>query len=340
MMGNKHSTEGRLLRELRVLRRVALVGIFSFIIITVLSAQYVPGKVYYGRNQYIEYWCGNSPLIISAPHAGSMAPSEIPNRTWGLKDNDQYTYEIVKYIRDSMYARTGKYPHLIINRLKRRKLDPNREVLEATDSDPLATIAYNEYHAFIDSAKARVLSEYGKGLCNDFHGHNHKIQRLEIGYLLMNDDLQLPDTTLNENEYKNRSSVKHLAQTAPYTFAQLIRGETSLGHYFEELGYPAVPSQSQPNAGSDPYFSGGYSVLTHGSIDTGSIDAIQTEANFTGIRDSDEHREAFAGAYTVAFNRYIRVHYFSSPSTSCSPDSVADGINNHMESRTSSNSGN
>jgi hypothetical protein len=290
-------------------KRIVLAGISYLILLSVLNAQYVPGEVYYGRKRYIEYWCGNYPLIISAPHAGILSPSEIPDRSWGLKDNDEYTYEIVKYVRDSVFARTGKYPHVIINRLKRRKIDPNREILEATDSDPFSTISYNEYHAFIDSAKSQVIKGYGKGLYNDFHGHNHPIKRIEIGYLLRNDDLTQPDSVLENIEYMNRSSIKNLAKASSLTFSQLVRGSKSLGKYFEDHGYQAVPSLLHPDASLDPYFSGGYSILEHGSIDSGSIDGVQIEVSFSGVRDNDANRMAFAGAYAAVLERYLSEHY-------------------------------
>src|SRR5687768_12645777 len=41
---------------------------------------YAAGQMYTGRNGYIEYYAGNSPLIISAPHGGQVLPTEIPLR--------------------------------------------------------------------------------------------------------------------------------------------------------------------------------------------------------------------------------------------------------------------
>ncbi|MFM2081749.1 MAG: hypothetical protein RL380_440, partial [Verrucomicrobiota bacterium] len=42
---------------------------------------YVPGSTYFGRSNYIEYAAGDLPFIMSAPHGGSLTPSEIPDRT-------------------------------------------------------------------------------------------------------------------------------------------------------------------------------------------------------------------------------------------------------------------
>ena len=42
---------------------------------------YVAGQSYLGRNGYIEYVAGNAPVILTAPHGGSLTPGGIPDRT-------------------------------------------------------------------------------------------------------------------------------------------------------------------------------------------------------------------------------------------------------------------
>jgi hypothetical protein len=297
--------------------------IFCFLIyINVVDAQYVSGQTYYGTNNYIEYKCGNYPLIITVPHGGYLQPPEMADRTCGATDNDLYIQETARYIRDSIYARTGKYPHVIFSLLKRTKLDANREINEATCGDPISAISYNEYQNFIDSAKAIVLRDYGKGLLLDLHGHGHTIQRIEIGYVLTSDDLAQTDAVLNGSTYIDKSSVKYLASIVPMTFSQLIRGPKSMGQFYEESGYPTVPSPSQPNPGSDSYFNGGYTVETHGSKNGGTIDGIQNEVNYSGIRDNDPNRKAFAKTFSRLIDRYIQVHYFGAPDTVVIVDTV------------------
>jgi hypothetical protein len=49
--------------------------------VTTVSAQsFIPGVSYFGRSNYIQYVAGDLPMIISAPHGGSLTPSEIPDR--------------------------------------------------------------------------------------------------------------------------------------------------------------------------------------------------------------------------------------------------------------------
>lgn len=54
---------------------------------------YTAGQSYTGRNGYIVYYAGNSPFIFAAPHGGSLAPGEIPDRTTATTSCD--TTEIV-----------------------------------------------------------------------------------------------------------------------------------------------------------------------------------------------------------------------------------------------------
>ena len=54
----------------------------------------------------------------------------------------------------------------------RSKLDPNREIKEAAEEDPLAEKAYNIYHDYIRDART-TLGEAGSGLILDIHGQAH-----------------------------------------------------------------------------------------------------------------------------------------------------------------------
>ena len=288
---------------------------------------YIPGQSYFGRNQYIEYIAGNLPFIISVPHGGHLQPDEISDRSCqGVDENDMNTQELARMVRDSIFAHTGKYPHMIINLLKRTKLDPNRAIDEATCGDSLDQISYNEYHSWIDSCKVQMMSEYGKGLYLDFHGQSHAIPRIEIGYNLGNTELANPDSILNDTTFINMSTIKHLADSTSLTFSELVRGDQSLGAYFENIGYPAVPSNIIPDPGSSSFFDGGYSVETHGSRNGGTIDGVQTELNQVGIRDTDPNMKKFAGVFATVLMKFIDVYYFGAqPDTFITITSAASG---------------
>jgi hypothetical protein len=46
---------------------------------SIFSQNYIPGNTYYDSTGYVKYIAGNLPLIISAPHGGSLEPTSIPD---------------------------------------------------------------------------------------------------------------------------------------------------------------------------------------------------------------------------------------------------------------------
>ncbi|MEO6037672.1 MAG: hypothetical protein ABIQ93_04605 [Saprospiraceae bacterium] len=283
---------------------------------SILAAQsYLPGQSYFGANDYIEYVAGNLPLILSAPHGGSLKPAGIPDRDCAgcsyLKDTN--TQELARAVAEAIFARTGCYPHLVINRLHRVKMDANRDLPEAADGDSIAGQAWSEFQGFLETAGDAVSGAFGKGLYIDLHGHAHPVQRLELGYLLSKNELQLPDGTLNFGNYVGQSSLRRLAllNADGANHSALLRGEYSLGTMLSEMGYPAVPSATEPfPQDTEAYFDGGYNTGRHGSRGGGAIDGIQIECHWTGVRDSTHNRLRFADSLSVALLAYLEKHYF------------------------------
>lgn len=281
------------------------------------AGPYTPGQSYTGRNGYIEYIAGNTPFIFTAPHGGSLTPSEIPDRTEALCDTtaivtraDANTEDLVREIQSAFFSRTGKYPHVIINRLYRGKLDPNRSLRTGACGDPEAEIAWNEYHDFTDSAKAKVLRDYGRGWYTDIHGHGHEIQRLELGYLLEATDLEQTDATLDGSlSYENESSFRTFSANTTVKFSDVLRGPGSLGTLLRQAGYPSVPSDSMPDPGGNPYFSGGYSLQRHGCAGGGNLCGLQIEHNYTGVRDNATNRAAYAAALVRAYETHLAQNF-------------------------------
>lgn len=268
-----------------------------------------PGASYKGRSGYTEYLPGELPLVLSAPHGGDQKPAEIPDRTYGVTGSDRNTRELALQIRSAIKAQTGFYPHIIISHLHRSKLDPNREIVEAAQGDPEAERAWWEFQTFIDAAEDIVEGEFEEGFYVDLHGHGHDIQRLELGYLLSSTDLSNTDEALAESTFVNKSSFKVLGSKPGMNFADLIRGPMSLGTLMELEGIPAVPSQSQPNPGGNPYFNGGYNTARHGSRTSGAISGVQIECYYTGVRDTEVNRQAMAEALGRALGAFFPEHF-------------------------------
>jgi hypothetical protein len=296
-----------------------------------IAAQpYVPGQTYFSANGHIEYRCGELPLIIAAPHGGLLSPADMPDRTCNdaVWVNDANTQELARSI-DSVFQIThGCRPHLIINHLHRRKMDGNRNLADAACGDPQAIAAWSAFHAYLTAAREQVTTTHGRGLFVDLHGHGHQVQRLELGYLLYEDELAWSDAQLNSTQAINWSSLRHLATNNQQDLdhADLLRGPQALGTRLAERGYPSVPSQQDPfPLPGQPYFSGGYNTVEHSSYLGGSVDGVQVECNFSGVRDTGTNRTRFADSLRVALEEYLTAHFFGDQHwLMCSPTALVE----------------
>ena len=290
---------------------------FATILVLSASAQpYQAGTIYYGAHNYIEYRAGNLPIIITAPHGGHLTPVSIPDRncTGCVYVADANTDDLAAKIDEAIRTSMGGYPHIIINHLHRIKLDANREIVEAANGNSEAEAAWHEWESFVLAAKADIVLKWGKGLMIDLHGHGHTLQRLELGFNLSDAELRLSDATLASTTYRDKTAIKYniIHNLTGYNTPEMIRGDFALGTLLAARGYPSVPSQQDvaPLA-SDPYFEGGYNIQRYGSNDGTTIDAIQIECNFTGVRNSSANRTAFATQTADALKIYLLKHYFA-----------------------------
>lgn len=269
-----------------------------------------PGEELIGIHGYIRYTVGDLPLIISVPHGGILEPPTLPDRIAVTGERyDTNSLELGQAIFRAFQSRTGKVPHLIVSTVHRRKLDPNHNILEAAQDDSAAARMWEEYHSFIDQAKQTVSSQHGKGLLVDLHGHRHPRARLELGYLLVDRQLALPDDSLILPLHWKQSSIRSLAESAAASLAGLVRGPQSMGALYEQQGYEAVPSNRNPGPNRDPYFSGGYITERHGSRDGSTISAVQLETPWKGVRDTETHQRAFADATVTVMMEFLRTFY-------------------------------
>ena len=283
------------------------------------AAAFEVGKSY---GHYIEYLPGNAPVILVAPHGGTLLPEDIPDRTkercGGARTvvgPDRNTAELVQAMRQSFHDRFGTYPHVIINRLARQKLDANRSAAEAACGNADAEQAYKEWHAFIDIAKKEVLRTSERGWFMDIHGHGHKVQRLELGYLLTGGLLDRSDEAIDGDAGAlERTSIRSLAKGGETPLSTLLRGPTSLGTLFADAGFPAVPSASDPGPGGQSYFNGGPNTRRHAcgsgsDSPEGRICGLQIEAPFRGVRDTAESRKRFGDAAAKVLEQFFAAHW-------------------------------
>lgn len=260
---------------------------------------------------YIEYIPGTLPLIIGAPHGGSLKPSEIKDRSYGVTDQDAGTQEMARLLRAALLKKTGGPPAMIISRLHRSKLDPNREIKEAAQGDPVAEQAWHDWQGFIVKAKTRLMEQFGVGLYIDLHGQRHPEGRVELGYMISPERLREPDDKLEKATLAiHACSLRELDQRSPASFVELIRGKTSLGGMLQARGFLSVPSPDVPAPKEgELYFRGGYNTDTHGSREGGTISALQIECPWVGVRDTPEHRTKFIDALSDILPVWFQTHF-------------------------------
>ncbi len=271
-------------------------------------------QVHYGAHGYTEYRRGSIPIIISVPHGGLIAPDSIPDRTCNNPTTvtDANTIELALRIDSSFYERTGCHIHLVICNLKRTKVDCNRNLSDGACNHPEAIKAWTDFHQFIDSAQSLAVNEFNKAFYIDLHGHGKALQRLELGYLLSDNALELSDSILNTNTYINKSSLKELVQNnnSNSTHADLLRGDLALGTFLGNAGFPSVPSKQIPKPDTTTnYFDGGYNTENYTSKIPGKIvNGLQIECNNVGVRNTAQNRRKFADSLVSVLINYLSIH--------------------------------
>lgn len=274
-----------------------------------------PGTTKVDATSFIEYRKGNMPLILTVSHGGSEKPEWIKNRSCpdAVNVQDEFTLELTQEIVDAFAANGSYKPFVITNKLHRSKVDMNRNRSDGTCGDPNSEKAYDAFHGFIREAKTYIDQQFSKGILVDIHGHGHAIQRIELGYLLYEEELREYDDSLNLAPLLNYSSIQRLARNnlKKFTHAELLRGPSAFGTLLQKQGFASVPSQTIPYPQSgEPYFSGGYITATYGSYSGGNMDAIQMECNREQVRDTPASRKAFAKAFVASILAYLQTNYF------------------------------
>jgi hypothetical protein len=271
------------------------------------SEPYQPGVSYFGRNRYIKYIAGNLPIILSAPHGGSLKPSEIKSRTTGVLGGDTYSREYTYEVARRLYQLTGRWPHIIVNRLHRSKLDANREIVEASQGDTNSETAWGEFRKYILVAREWASKRCQKGHYFDLHTNAHQENWLELGYLLYSSELKQSNQTLDTvAKYRDKSSIKTLALRPTHLLSALLRGPDSLGALMQVRGYKTVPSPTHPHPNGGGYFSGGYNTASYGSRGGGTIDGTQIETHLSMIQNDKRYNysRALADAMVTFVERW------------------------------------
>lgn len=263
----------------------------------------------------IKVTTGDIPLIISAPHGGTLTPDEIPDRKCpGITTvRDMNTTELADEIKYQMKQDYGVEPYVVSSLIHRKKIDLNRDVELATCGHTLGKEVWQEYHRKIEEAIQSAIAEYDRLIFIDLHGHGHEIQRLELGYLLNSEELRASyEGTGSTQGLAEESSLKNLISLNPdIDFQDLLTGELAFGTIMEDEGIPSVPSLQDPFPyPNESYFTGGYNTRRYSLDDYPKVFGWQIEANYEGVRDSDENRSAFAKAFSKAIMVQLEEYVF------------------------------
>ena len=270
----------------------------------------VTGCTLWGENQYVQYDLGSLPIVLSAPHGGSLEPDEVPVRAGATAGADLRTVELTQAISEALLERTGRVPHLVFCHLHRHRLDCNRDLEEAAEGNPAAEQAWGEYHHFIESAQGSVLHHFGRGVYVDIHGLASERQNIEVGTLLRGSQLAFSDERLDHPAMALLSSLGEGLLGG--TFSQVQRGPQSVGGMLEAGGYAVVPSTGQPDPGLDAngdlnhFYSGGYNTRRHGVYE-GGLAGLQLENTWEGVRDLEQSRAAYGAVVADALLSFVEV---------------------------------
>ena len=274
---------------------------------------YLYGETYQGRKGYTTYYPGNIPVILSIPHGGDISPSEISNRTYGVTVTDSNTIELGIAIRNYFYSNYNTRPYVIINNLKRTKLDANRDKAEAAQNNIYAERAFDEFHFYIEKAREDIISKFSTGILFDIHGHGINPDgfndlRTWIGYLLTADELDNSNDYIDQNISINDVSIYSLLNSSGQTLSQLLSGPNSLGALFENNNYTALPSPESRSPEGMRYFSGGYNTFRYGTNREFNFSSIQLEFPFQGLRDTPQSRTQFSSIFVDLVQEYFLIH--------------------------------
>ena len=304
----------------------------TLLLVTMVTANPAGSEPYKTTSNYVDYYPGdpNSNVVLTSPHDGHIKPDQVPDRVrgcynsadgtcdWrhdcGLRGGEQ-VYRKCRVItwadrdssvlalrmRQTIGRELGVMPHLIVSRLHRSKLDPNRDRDNAAQHNPIAELTYDTFHNKIQE----VHDQFDRpGIHFDIHGYtSHNTDNwLELGYnihgSLLNQGLMDP----------SGSSLKALAARSDKPFPSIVAGDDSLGKLVMEEGYRVVPSPQypRPDTGIEGrYMRGGYITRKWGSLYGGDIDCVQLEVPMWVRDESEEHGERLGRA----FAQWIKDHY-------------------------------
>lgn len=238
---------------------------------------------------------GDIPLIISAPHGGTLEVPGVPERTGesvqkkvGAKTNfskafDAETDKMAVELSEAIFKRLGKRPYVVVAYFSRKYIDANRPASDAYEN-PLAKPVYDQYHGAILQARREILSRWQAGLLIDLHGQGSRRDAIFRG---------------TADFATVRGLLGRAGQSA-------LLGPQGLLGSFAARGATMIPANEAIAEKENPALNGGFIVRQYGSSRGGNFDAIQFEFGASYRReDRPKTVEALADSLSEFVGRYL-----------------------------------
>lgn len=233
---------------------------------------------------------GDLPIIISAPHGGSLpVPGAIPRKGDGLEtgaagfrtSRDGGTEELALLVVKAIDKRLDGSPSCVISRVHRKYVDFNRPP-EIGVEDHASRVVYDLYHQTLRDAVAEIRRTHEFGLLVDIHGQGSSKTTVYRG----------TSNGLTTQGLQNRLGK------------QTQSGEKSLNGLLTKHGWKMHPTpfDGKEQAG----FTGGHIVRSYGSHRVDGIDAIQLE--FGGDYRNAANRSRVADELADAIVEYASLY--------------------------------
>ncbi len=253
-------------------------------------------------NELVHVQTGDLPIILSAPHGGTAGVPGVSERKGvGLPTGpsgfftgrDGGTEELALEVSDAIKKRFGKAPYLVVSKVHRKYMDPNRPA-DIAFEDAAMKPYYDHYHDTLSKYCREVSERFQAGVLLDLHGQGTNRETVFRGT-------------------KNGLTVRHLREMFG---EEAHHGSKSLFGLLSARGWTVHPSPQDNREQSG--FTGGFIVQTHGGNPSKLIDAIQLEfgAEYRVVGKRAKTAEVLADALTEYASLYLKTQSLRGPQTS------------------------
>ncbi len=249
----------------------------------------------HATNEFLHVQRGELPIIITAPHGGSLAIPGVPKRlgpeverTSGkfVTGQDVRTFELATETAKRVAELTGKKPYLVASKAHRQYVDPNRPEKEAVEHEK-AKVVHAAFHGQVREFVDEVRKNFPHGaLLLDIHGQ-----------------ASFPDTLIRGTQ--NGTTVMRMVEKYGVT---ALTGEASILGFMAGKGVKVEPLNTPPGTPPEPRgFNGGWIVRSYGSHTTNGVDAIQLEFG-SALRTDAKRREEMSKLLAEAIQAFTQKH--------------------------------